>query len=129
MNKCKVNLAILDDGYQASNIRKNVDVVVVKGGERCCKCTDLFPLGPCREPIGRLKDADVVLINNGSVNPKLKKAIAGIPTFRMVYRPMHLYNVKHNLITHYNVLKGKKISHFQLGDNRSFFELLKSFGR
>lgn len=128
INKCKVDLAILDDGYQVRNIKKNVDIVIVKGGEYG-KCTDLFPLGPCREPIGRLKDADVVLINNGSVNPEIEKVIVGIPTFRMVYRPMHLYNVKHNLITHYNVLKGKKVLAFSgLGDNRSFFELLKSLG-
>jgi tetraacyldisaccharide 4'-kinase len=128
MNKCKVDLAILDDGYQVRNIKKNVDIVVVKGGERG-KCTDLFPLGPCREPIRRLKDADVVLINNGRVNQEIEKAIVGIPTFRMAYRPMHLYNVKHNLITHYNVLKGKKVLAFSgLGDNRSFFELLKSLG-
>jgi len=128
MKKCKVNLAILDDGFQVLNIKKNVDVVVVKGGNRNT-CMDLFPLGPCREPIVRLKDADAILINNGSVGPEIEKTIVGIPTFRMVYRPIHLYNVKHNLITHYKVLKGKKVLAFAgLGDNRSFFELVRSLG-
>lgn len=128
MKKCKVNLAILDDGFQVMNIKKNVDVVVVKGGD-FYKCINLFPLGPCREPIVRLKDADVILINNGSVDPEIEKTIVGIPTFRMVYRPMHLYNVKHNLITHYKVLKGKKVLAFAgIGDNSSFFELVRSLG-
>jgi tetraacyldisaccharide 4'-kinase len=128
MRKCNVNLALLDDGFQVKNIRKNVEVVVVKGGESN-KSIDLFPLGPCREPIGRLRDADAVLINNGNIGPEIAGLLEGIPTFKMEYRPVHLYNMKHNLITHYNVLKGKKVLAFSgLGDNRSFFDLLRSLG-
>jgi tetraacyldisaccharide 4'-kinase len=128
MRKCSVDLAILDDGFQVRNIRKNVEVVVVKGGERN-KSTDLFPLGPCREPMGRLRDADAILLNNSSIGPEIADLIEGIPTFKMAYRPVHLYNVKHNLITHYNALNGKKVLAFSgLGDNTSFFELLRSLG-
>jgi tetraacyldisaccharide 4'-kinase len=128
MKKHSIDLAILDDGYQVKNIMKNVDVVVIKGGQYC-KSTDLFPLGPCREPINRLKNADAILINNGSIEPEIASVIESIPTFHMAYRPMHLYNMKHNLIIHYNVLKGKKVLAFSgLGDNNSFFELLRSLG-
>jgi tetraacyldisaccharide 4'-kinase len=128
MRKCSVDLAILDDGFQVRNIRKNVEIVVVKGGERN-KSTDLFPLGPCREPMGRLRDADAVLLNNGSIGPEIADLLEGIPTFKMSYRPVHLYNMKHNLITHYNTLNGKKVLAFSgLGDNMSFFELLRSLG-
>jgi len=128
MKRHSIDLAILDDGYQVKNITKNVDVVVIKGGQYC-KSTDLFPLGPCREPINRLKDADAILINNGSIEPEIENVIGSIPTFHMAYRPMHLYNMKHNLIIHYNVLKGKKVLAFSgLGDNNSFFELLRSLG-
>jgi tetraacyldisaccharide 4'-kinase len=128
MKKCSVDLAILDDGFQVRNIRKNVEVVVVKGGERN-KSTELLPLGPCREPIGRLRDADAILINNDSVYPETGSLLRGIPTFKMTYRPVHLYNMKHNLITHYNILTGKKVLAFAgLGDNRSFFDLLRSLG-
>jgi len=128
MKKHSIDLAILDDGYQVKNIAKNVDIVVLKGGQYC-KSTDLFPLGPCREPINRLKDADAIIINNGSIEPEIANVIGSIPTFHMAYRPMHLYNMKHNLIIHYNVLKGKKVLAFSgLGDNNSFFELLKSLG-
>ena len=128
MKKHSIDLAILDDGYQVKNIMKNVDVVVIKGGQYC-KSTDLFPLGPYREPINRLKDADAILINNGSIEPEIANVIGSIPTFHMAYRPMHLYNMKHNLIIHYNVLKGKEVLAFSgLGDNNSFFELLRSLG-
>jgi tetraacyldisaccharide 4'-kinase len=128
IKKHSIDLAILDDGYQVKNIAKNVDVVVLKGGQYC-KSIDLFPLGPCREPINRLKDADAILINNGSIEPDIANVIGNIPIFHMAYRPMHLYNMKHNLITHYNVLKGKKVLAFSgLGDNRSFFELLRFLG-
>lgn len=128
MKRYNVDLAILDDGYQVRNVRKDIDVVVVKGGEHN-KCTGLFPLGPCREPISRLKDADVVLVNNGDISPEIAGLLKGVPTFEMTYKPVHLYNMKHNLITHYNILKKKKVLAFSgLGDNRSFFDLLRSLG-
>jgi len=128
MKKCNVDLAVLDDGFQVKNIRKNVEIVVVKGGKNN-RSIDLLPLGPCREPISRLKDADAILINNGSIGPEITGLTEGIPTFQMEYRPMHLYNIPHNLIIHYNILKGKKVLAFSgLGDNSSFFELLRSLG-
>jgi len=77
----------------------------------------------------RLRDADAILINNGCLGSEIAGLIEGIPTFVMEYRPLHLYNMKHNLITHYNVLKEKKVLAFSgLGDNRSFFEFLRSLG-
>lgn len=128
IKKCNVDIAILDDGFQVRNIKKNVEIVVVKGGEHNIS-TNLLPLGPCREPLGRLRDADAVIINNGSIAPHITNLLEGIPTFRMTYRPVHLYNMKHNLITHYNILNGKKVCAFSgLGDNRSFFDLLRSLG-
>jgi tetraacyldisaccharide 4'-kinase len=128
MRKCNVDLALLDDGFQVKNIRKNVEVVVIKGGEND-KARNLFPYGPYREPLGRLRDADAILIHNGCLGSEIAGLIEGIPTFRMEYRPLHLYNMKHNLMTHYNVLNEKKVLAFSgLGDNRSFFELLRSRG-
>ncbi len=128
MRKYNVDIAILDDGFQVKNIRKNVEVVVIKGGERH-KSTELLPLGPCREPVSRLRDADAVLINNGIVGSDITDMLEGIPTFQMTYKPVHIYNMKHNLIAHYNILNGKKVFAFSgLGDNRAFFDLLRSLG-
>lgn len=128
MRKCNIDIAILDDGFQVRNIKKNVEIVVVKGGEHN-KSTDLFPLGPRREFAGRIRYADAVLINNGSISLDIANHLVDTPTFRMKYRPVHLYNMKHNLITHYNILKGKKVCAFSgLGDNRSFCDLLRSLG-
>lgn len=128
MRKCNVDLALLDDGFQVKNIKKNVEIVVIKGEEND-NAHNLFPYGPYRESLGRLRDADAILINNGCLGSEIAGLIEGIPTFRMEYRPLHLYNMKHNLITHYNVLKEKKVLAFSgLGDNRSFFEFLRSLG-
>lgn len=128
MKKYNIDIAILDDGFQARNIKKNVEIVVVKGGDHN-KSADLFPLGPRRESAGRLRYADAVLINNGSIPPDIANLLADTPTFRMKYRPVHLYNMRHNLITHYNMLTGKKVCAFSgLGDNKSFFEMLRSLG-
>ena len=51
--------------------------------------------------------ADVILINKGELDKRMETAAHGIPAFKMKYRPSHLYNVKRDLIGHYNFLKGK----------------------
>jgi tetraacyldisaccharide 4'-kinase len=58
-----------------------------------------------------------------------KVRAAGIPTFHVKYRPTFLYDVKHDLIGPRTYLKGRKVVAFAgLGDNRSFFELLRELG-
>ncbi|WP_028893731.1 tetraacyldisaccharide 4'-kinase [Syntrophorhabdus aromaticivorans] len=128
MRKCDIDLALLDDGFQVKNTKKHVDIVVVSGGGRG-GTYDLFPLGPCREPVARVRDADAVLVNKGYLDPGMARLVDGIPTFKVQYKPAYLYNVKHNVMTHFNFLKKRKILAFSgLGDNESFFELLRSLG-
>jgi tetraacyldisaccharide-1-P 4'-kinase len=53
----------------------------------------------------------------------------GIPRFQVRHHPVHLYNVKQNVIVHYNYVKNKKTAAFSgLGDNESFFQLLRQIG-
>lgn len=125
MRKYGADVAILDDGFQVRNLRKNVEIVVIKGngGKRLF---NLFPLGPCREPLERLREADAVLMNGKPMATDVENMIRHVPTFRMTYRPLHLYNMKYNRIAHYNVVRGRKVLAFSgLGDNRSFFRLLR----
>ena len=72
-------------------------------------------------PVGDCKAFAVLLV-------ALARA-AGIPSFRVGYRPTFLYDVKRDLIGPSAYLKEKKVLAFAgLGDNRSFFELLKELG-
>jgi len=123
-----IDVALLDDGFQLKNIKKDLDILIFNGREKD-KNNKLFPLGPYREPVQRIKDADIILINKINMNNKVSKDYEGIPVFRAQYKPAHLYNIKMNVITHYNFLKGKKVLAFAgLGDNRSFFDMLLAMG-
>jgi tetraacyldisaccharide 4'-kinase len=123
-----IDIAILDDGFQVKNLKKDVELLVLNGNEPL-KNHELFPLGPYREPLIRVRDAHVVLINKGNLDESALYFTRAIPKFNIRYKPLHLYNIKRNLIAHYNFSKGKRVVAFSgLGDNRSFFNLLRAIG-
>ncbi|MCX5799543.1 MAG: tetraacyldisaccharide 4'-kinase [Proteobacteria bacterium] len=123
-----IDIALLDDGFQLRNIRKDIEVLILNGAERK-RNNGLFPLGPFREPLMRIKDADIILVNKGNLDSNTRAFAEGKPTFKVKYKPAYLYNLKENLITHYNFLNGKSVLAFSgLGDNRSFFHLLTNIG-
>jgi tetraacyldisaccharide 4'-kinase len=124
----RIDVALLDDGFQLRNIKKDMDILILNGREDG-KNYGLFPLGPYREPVERIKDADVIIVNKGDMNGETGQYSEGIPVFRAQYKPAYLYNIKMDLIAHYNFLKGSNVLAFAgLGDNRSFFNLLKTMG-
>ncbi len=128
MKKFPIDVVILDDGFQLRNLEKDMEVLVLRGG-RDGGGNDLFPLGPCREPLDRVRDADIILVNKGRVGKEMRRYMDDTPCYTMGYRPMHLYNLKFKGMVHYRFLEGKKVLAFSgLGDNRSFFDLLRELG-
>ena len=128
IHDCLIDIAILDDGFQVNNLEKDVEILVVNdappGASR-----GLFPLGPYREHFSRLRDAHAIIVNKGAPGKDTVLPAVGIPTFRAQYKPVHLYDMKNDLVCHYNFLNGKRIAAFSgLGDNKSFFNLLKDLG-
>jgi tetraacyldisaccharide 4'-kinase len=123
-----IDIAIFDDGYQVRNVRKNVEVLVLNA-QAGKDSTHLFPLGFLREPKEAVKRADVVLVNKGELTGSVKQAVAGIPAFHVRYRPLYLYSFERGAMTDYRYLKGRKTLAFSgLGDNESFFGLLREIG-
>ncbi len=128
IDRCKIDLAILDDGFQVRDIKKDVDILILNGRESLAK-QELFPLGPYRDPISRVRACDAILVSKAEPDRATIYFTRGIPRFQVRHHPVHLYNVKHNVIAHYNYLKNKKIAAFSgLGDNESFFQLLRQIG-
>jgi tetraacyldisaccharide 4'-kinase len=124
----QIDLAVLDDGFQLRNIKKDVDILVLKGNYKG-ESHALFPLGPNREPRIRIKEADIVLMNRGKPDARTRDFAQGIPLFNVKYRPAYLYNLGRNTVGHYNYLRGKRVLAFSgLGDNESFFGLLREIG-
>lgn len=123
-----IDIAIFDDGYQVRNVHKDVEVLVLSGqaGE---DSMHLFPLGFLRDPLEMVKKADVLLVNKGELTGRVKEAAAGIPAFQVRYRPLYLYSLKRRAMTDYRYVRGKKTLAFSgLGDNGSFFNLLRDIG-
>lgn len=59
-----VGVIVADDGLQHYRLARDVEIVVVDG-ERGFGNARLLPAGPLREPLSRLAEADVVLVNGG----------------------------------------------------------------
>ncbi len=123
-----IDVALLDDGFQRRDIGKDLDILVLSGSTGK-ESAMLFPLGSLREPINCVRKADVVVFNKGEPDGEARALVRGIPAFRMRYRPLHLYNMKQDAAGHFGFLKGKRTLAFAgLGDNESFFGLLKALG-
>ena len=125
---CNIDLAILDDGFQVRDLKKDVDILILNGKESLGR-QELFPLGPYRDPISRVRACDAILVSKGEPDSATLYFTQGIPRFQVRHHPVHIYNVKQNFIAHYNYLKDKRIAAFSgLGDNESFFQLLRQLG-
>ena len=59
-----VNLIIADDGLQHYRLHRDLEIAVLDG-ERRLGNGFLLPAGPLREPAGRLRNVDLVLVNGG----------------------------------------------------------------
>jgi len=123
-----IDVAIFDDGYQVRNVRKNVELLVLNGQEPRA-ALHLFPLGLLREPLEMVKKADILLVNKGEPDSRTKALMAGMPCFRVRYRPLHLCRLKDRSMTDHRSVRGRKVLAFSgLGDNASFFNLLREIG-
>jgi len=123
-----IDIAVLDDGFQLRNIIKDIEILVLDG-KTLKNNNDLFPLGPYREPLKNIENADIILMNKGEPDNRVMKLMGNKPLYKMQYKPLHLNNVKYSRMGHYNLIRGKRILAFAgLGDNESFFKLLRELG-
>jgi tetraacyldisaccharide 4'-kinase len=121
------DVALLDDGYQVRNLKKDLEVLVLNASTP--QNPDLFPLGPLREPLSAVERADILLVNKGEPDDTVRGLAAGIPLFQVSYRPLHLFCMRRDSIVHHGFLKDKRVLAFSgLGDNRPFFNLLRALG-
>ena len=113
----KVNIAILDDGFQDFSINKNFSIICFNEKQWIGNGL-LIPSGPLREQISSLKRANCVVINgkkNSSIENKIYMENAKIKIFYSTYKPKNI-----------NEFKNKKIIAFAgIGNPENFFDLLK----
>ena len=132
-------IAILDDGFTALNIKKNINIVLIDAN------IDIFmqnviPAGILREPLSALKYADIIVINKcrpellenpsafkNDTEIKIKKYNKNCPIFYSYYNPDKLVS-RNNVMPCAN-LKGKKsITVCAIGNPDYFYENLINCG-
>ena len=96
----KVNIAILDDGFQDFSINKNFSIICFNEKQWIGNGL-LIPSGPLREQISSLKRANCVVINgkkNSSIENKIYKENAKIKIFYSTYKPKNINEFKNKKI-------------------------------
>jgi len=91
---------ILDDGFQHYQLKRDLDIVLIDATDSFGNMR-LFPRGILREPLFRLKDADIILLNKSDMGSAGKPAIYGrlksvkddIKVAESFYNPIGLKNV------------------------------------
>ena len=110
------DLAILDDGFQDSSIKKSFSILCFNQ-KQWIGNGFLIPSGPLRERLSSIKRADCIVINGDKDNiiENQINEIKQLKIFYTKYKPKNL-----------EILKDKKIFAFAgIGNPLNFFELLK----
>ena len=114
------DLAVLDDGFQDYNIKKDMNILCfhenqLLGNER------VFPSGPLRENINSIRRAQAIIIN-GKKNSKFEAKLINIKdNIKIFYSRYNILNKQ--------IYKNKNILAFAgIGNPRNFFDLLTSNG-
>ncbi|HIF61727.1 MAG TPA: tetraacyldisaccharide 4'-kinase [Candidatus Pelagibacter sp.] len=113
----KVDIAILDDGFQDFSIRKNLSIICFNEKQWIGNGLTI-PAGPLRENISALKRADCVVINgkkNIYIENKIFNENKKIKIFYSKYKPQNI-----------DEFKSSKVTAFAgIGNPENFFNLLK----
>ena len=133
-------IAILDDGFTALNIKKNINIILIDAG------IDIFiqnvmPAGILREPLSALKYADIIVINKcrpeflenrssfkTGIENKLKKYNKNCPVFYSYYKPNKLLSQKNVMpiedLKAFKYKGGKILAICAIGNSDYFYENL-----
>jgi len=115
--KNKINVAILDDGFQDISINKNLSIICFTEKQWIGNGFTI-PSGPLRESLHSLKRASLVMINgdrNSDIEYEILKLNKRIKIFYSKYIPVNI-----------DAMKNKNITAFAgIGNPENFFSLLR----
>lgn len=129
LNTFKIDLVILDDGFQSRKIERDLDIVLINGS-RSEQLFQLIPMGLLREPINSLYRADVVILSklykkNNKILEKLpQNKIKGELNFRSSIVKYTQENKFDNILS----IESPCIAFCGIGDNASFKYEIKNLG-
>ncbi|MFQ5901699.1 MAG: tetraacyldisaccharide 4'-kinase [Thermodesulfobacteriota bacterium] len=103
--KFKVDMVILDDGFQHLRLKRDIDIVLVTPDILNGK-NYLLPRGHLREPLQAIERADIVMVRDGDkeFNFPFDK-----PVFTFRYKPVSLINLREERKEGIGSIKGKTV--------------------
>lgn len=132
-------VAIIDDGFSALNIKKNLNIVLIDNTVDIFR-QNVIPAGILREPLSVLKYADIIVVNKcdegiskkpSGIDKKIRKYNASCPLFYSHYKPTGIFNDYKNTGEDTNLkgLKNRKvITVCAIGNPDYFYDNLISCG-
>ena len=98
LERFKVDVLLLDDGFQHRQLARDVDILTIPTTHPFGSPEKLLPAGTLREPPTALQRADLILLthadtpNTSAHTEKLVKLLApNIPVLTSTHQPTHLY--------------------------------------
>ena len=119
------DVVISDDGLQHYALERKVEIAVVDGGRGFGNGL-CFPAGPLREPVSRLREVDLVVINGeGTEFDELQET----PCSEMKLQPTRLVNIATGREDTLENIEGRTVhAVVGIGHPSRFFETLKRLG-
>lgn len=119
LSQVKIDLLLLDDGFQHRKIHRDLDLVLIKPEDLKDK---LLPFGKLREPLTSLKRADAIILSYQELYP-FEFHFLEKPVFKMFRKDWTIRNSKtRKVLSDYHHLSFVAFS--GLGDNQQFRKIL-----
>ena len=100
LERFKVDVLLLDDGFQHRQLARDVDILTIPTTHPFGSPERLLPAGTLREPLTALRRADLILLTHADIPnisahiKKLVKPLApNIPVLTSTHQPTHLYSL------------------------------------
>ena len=130
------DIAVLDDGFQHRQLRRNVDIALISA-DRWPEDVRLLPAGPWREPLSALRRADLVVVTRKAATPaevdrvhvQLSKTAPRIPRVSVYLAPDELVRVDTSSREALTSLAGERVmAVVSIADPTAFVRQLEGCG-
>ena len=98
LERFKVEVLLLDDGFQHRQLARDVDILTISATHPFGSPEKVLPAGTLREPLTALRRADLILLTHADtpdISEPIKKLVEPLapnaPVLTSIHQPTHLY--------------------------------------
>lgn len=100
LERFKVDVLLLDDGFQHRQLARDVDILTIPATHPFGSSGKLLPAGTLREPRSALRRADLILLTHAdtpNISAQAKKIVKRLtpnaPVLESIHQPTHFYSL------------------------------------